>query len=154
MANLDRRSFLGTLSAGLAVSASAETTTIDKNALKFRLGLVTYNVAANWELPTLLKVCKTAGISPVELRTTQTGVGTLTTSSGRENGWTAGASIEYAVWDHVILGVAYDYMQFNADRPQISTPVGPVLATHASSGVDIQTVTARLSFKFGGGAHP
>jgi outer membrane immunogenic protein len=90
----------------------------------------------------------------VELRTTQTGVGTLTTSSGRENGWTAGASIEYAVWDHVILGVAYDYMQFNADRPQISTPVGPVIATHASSGVDIQTVTARLSFKFGGGAHP
>jgi sugar phosphate isomerase/epimerase len=37
---------------------------------KFTLGLVTYNVASTWELPTLLKVCKSVGISPVELRTT------------------------------------------------------------------------------------
>lgn len=37
---------------------------------KFRLGLVTYNLAASWDLPTLLRVCKNAGISPVELRTT------------------------------------------------------------------------------------
>jgi sugar phosphate isomerase/epimerase len=37
---------------------------------KYRLGLVTYNVAAAWDLPTLINVCKTVGISPVELRTT------------------------------------------------------------------------------------
>lgn len=37
---------------------------------KFRLGLVTYNVAAAWDLPTLVNVCKTVGIGPVELRTT------------------------------------------------------------------------------------
>jgi sugar phosphate isomerase/epimerase len=36
----------------------------------FRLGLVTYNLAAAWDLPALLQVCKTVGISPVELRTT------------------------------------------------------------------------------------
>ncbi len=37
---------------------------------KFRLGLVTYNLAANWDLPSLLKVCHATGVSPVELRTT------------------------------------------------------------------------------------
>jgi sugar phosphate isomerase/epimerase len=31
---------------------------------------VTYNVAKDWDLPTLLKVCKSAGIAAVELRTT------------------------------------------------------------------------------------
>src|SRR5436190_9246710 len=37
---------------------------------KFRLGIVTYNIAAAWDLPTLLKICKAVGLSPVELRTT------------------------------------------------------------------------------------
>jgi sugar phosphate isomerase/epimerase len=38
--------------------------------LKFRLGMVTYNMAATWDLPTLLKISKSVGISPIELRTT------------------------------------------------------------------------------------
>src|SRR4051812_2311251 len=37
---------------------------------KFRLGLVTYNLAAQWGLDDLLKVCKASGVSPVEFRTT------------------------------------------------------------------------------------
>lgn len=37
---------------------------------KFRLGIVTYNVAAQWDVPTILKVCKSVGIAAVELRTT------------------------------------------------------------------------------------
>ena len=37
---------------------------------KFRLGIVTYNVAAQWDVPTILKVCKNVGIAAVELRTT------------------------------------------------------------------------------------
>jgi sugar phosphate isomerase/epimerase len=39
-------------------------------APKFRLGIVTYNIAANWDVPTILKVCQRVGLSPVELRTT------------------------------------------------------------------------------------
>jgi len=37
---------------------------------KFKLGLVTYNVAATWDLPTILKTCQTVGIAAVECRTT------------------------------------------------------------------------------------
>jgi sugar phosphate isomerase/epimerase len=36
----------------------------------FKLGLVTYNTAAKWDLPTLLKVCRATGIAAVECRTT------------------------------------------------------------------------------------
>ena len=86
----------------------------------------------------------------VDFRTPLTGGGTAFTST-RENGWTAGASIEYAVWDHVILGVEYDYVELNpGGRIQSLAPV----ITHVDAGVDIQSITARLSFKFGGGAHP
>lgn len=70
---MHRRRFLqtGALAAGLDVaSAHAAPSRKDDKAPKFRLGLVTYNLAATWDLATLLRVCKDTGISPVELRTT------------------------------------------------------------------------------------
>jgi sugar phosphate isomerase/epimerase len=41
-----------------------------KGPPRFRLGIVTYNIAAGWDLPTLLKVCQNVGLAAVELRTT------------------------------------------------------------------------------------
>jgi sugar phosphate isomerase/epimerase len=40
------------------------------SAPRFRLGIVTYNIAKDWNIPTLLRICKAVGVSPVELRTT------------------------------------------------------------------------------------
>lgn len=37
---------------------------------KYRIGMVTYNLAANWDLPTVISRCKEAGYAAVELRTT------------------------------------------------------------------------------------
>ncbi len=75
MSDLARRQFLQTgavAAAGLAASpARAAAPALPRpKGPKFRLGLVTYNLAAAWDLPTLLRVCKATGISPVELRTT------------------------------------------------------------------------------------
>jgi sugar phosphate isomerase/epimerase len=72
MATVSRRRFLQAaggasllpLCAGSTAQAAAEP------ARRFRLGLVTYNIAATWDLATLLRICKNVGISPVELRTT------------------------------------------------------------------------------------
>src|SRR5690242_9773766 len=72
MSDLTRRRFLqatGTLAAGAASAAPAATAGAAR-PVKFRLGIVTYNIAADWDLPTILKVCKDVGLSPVELRTT------------------------------------------------------------------------------------
>jgi outer membrane immunogenic protein len=90
----------------------------------------------------------------IDFRTSVTGTGALiTSSSDRENGWTAGASVEYALWNHVVLGVQYDYVHFNvSNRLQIPAGAAPV-GTLAGGEVDIQSVTARLSFKFGGGSY-
>src|SRR2546421_6526254 len=71
MAKLNSRGFLQSAGAlatgGIAANAAQDA---ENKPLKFRLGIVTYNIAANWDLPTILKVCKTVGLSPVELRTT------------------------------------------------------------------------------------
>jgi sugar phosphate isomerase/epimerase len=62
--------------AALSASASAQssaTATAGVGAAgvpRFRLGIVTYNIAANWDIPTMLRVCRAVGLGPVELRTT------------------------------------------------------------------------------------
>jgi sugar phosphate isomerase/epimerase len=67
-----RRQFLAasTTACGLAGPASAQAPRAEIPAAAFKLGMVTYNVAAQWDLPTILKVCKAVGIAAVECRTT------------------------------------------------------------------------------------
>jgi sugar phosphate isomerase/epimerase len=70
MSAITRRRFLqaaGVAAAGLAGLPAAGA---EEKPLKFKLGLVTYNVAKDWDLDTVLRVCKNVGIAAVELRTT------------------------------------------------------------------------------------
>ena len=66
MHTLSRRQFL----ASAALAAAAPRLVAAEPPLKFKLGLVTYNVPAMWDLPTVLKVCQEVGIAAVECRTT------------------------------------------------------------------------------------
>ena len=114
------------------------------------LFLVTGKFGWNWE--NILAYFKGGWANgEVDFRTSASISGALlTTSSGRENGWTAGAGIEYALWPHVIVGVEYDYVELNpGNRTQVAVGAGPV-GTHIHAGLDTQSVTARLSYKFGG----
>jgi sugar phosphate isomerase/epimerase len=67
MTTLSRREFLA---ASAALPFAASVTSAAAEPAKFKLGLVTYNVPKDWDLPTLLKVCKEVGIAAVECRTT------------------------------------------------------------------------------------
>jgi len=62
---LTRRSFLAA-----AAVAPLATTLRAADGPKFKPGLVTYNVAKDWDLATILRICKSAGIAAVECRTT------------------------------------------------------------------------------------
>ncbi|HYH64547.1 MAG TPA: TIM barrel protein [Urbifossiella sp.] len=64
--DLTRRSFL----AAGAAAVAAPTLTAQPAGPRFKLGLVTYNVAATWDLATVLRVCREVGIAAVECRTT------------------------------------------------------------------------------------
>jgi sugar phosphate isomerase/epimerase len=63
---MNRRSFL----AATAALPLLATPLLARPARKFQLGLVTYNVAQNWDLATLLKNAQAAGIAAIECRTT------------------------------------------------------------------------------------
>lgn len=81
---IDRRQLLRhslTTAAGLSAAATlagaarvaAEPAVGSANAKqpqKFKLGLVTYQLAADWDLPTIIRRCPAAGIHAVEFRTT------------------------------------------------------------------------------------
>jgi sugar phosphate isomerase/epimerase len=71
MSAVTRRRFLqaaGALAAAGTAAAPAAVAADDK-PLRFRLGIVTYNIARSWDVPTIVRVCKRVGLSPVELRT-------------------------------------------------------------------------------------
>jgi len=79
MTRITRRGFVqtsGAIAAALVAPAALESPLAasqpDRSGSppKFRLGIVTYMIAADWDLPTILRVCKSVGISDVELRTT------------------------------------------------------------------------------------
>lgn len=55
---------------GTMASASPAQAKEASKPRRYRLGLVTYNLARDWDLPTLLQVCQRVGLSAVELRTT------------------------------------------------------------------------------------
>ncbi len=87
----------------------------------------------------------------VDFRTSRTNSGVvLTTSSGREHGWTAGVGLDYALLPNIIIGLEYDYVRLNAGgRDQLATPAGFAGTSVIDAGVDMQMVMGRLSFKFG-----
>ena len=73
MSAMNRRRFLQAGALGAAALTAPTVPAAPARAdtrPRFRLGLVTYNLAKAWDLDTLLKVCKATGVSPVELRTT------------------------------------------------------------------------------------
>jgi sugar phosphate isomerase/epimerase len=85
MSEVSRRGFLGAGAALAAGSLAAPAAAADKRRIRrgcvmpakaepaplnFRLGIVTYNIAAAWDVPTILRVCRNVGLAAVELRTT------------------------------------------------------------------------------------
>lgn len=69
---VSRRRFLAqTVPAAVALAAAPAVLSAEgTGAPRFKLGLVTYNAAAAWDLPTLVANCRAAGIEGVEFRTT------------------------------------------------------------------------------------
>jgi len=68
---MDRRHFLGAAGAAtLTASALGAKEPPPRPGPRFRLGIVTYNIAKDWDVPTIIKNCAEAKFQGVELRTT------------------------------------------------------------------------------------
>jgi sugar phosphate isomerase/epimerase len=90
MTHPSRRAFcrnFGLGTAGLAAGAGiAEGKPANPPPRRYSLGLVTYNMAATWNIATILDVCRNVGLSAVELRTTHShGVEPTLTAQQRQD---------------------------------------------------------------------
>ena len=84
-----------------------------------------------------------AGYASADITIRSTSAGITNTSSGREDGWMLGIGLDYAVTNRIVLGVEYDWAFFNPDTRKLGA-----LTANAENN-DMQTLMARLMFKFG-----
>ena len=66
------------------------------------------------------------------------------------NGWTVGAGWEYGLTANWIIGVEYNYAQFETKRYQLNNTEVAATYLFDAKPRDIQSVVGRLSYKFGG----
>jgi outer membrane immunogenic protein len=85
----------------------------------------------------------TAGIAAAEVSTGQDLFGTVFSNSDTAFGWTAGAGVDYAATDNVILGLQYRYYDFG--DVDFDPPGG---FTDRTQSTTLHTVAAKLSYKF------
>ena len=108
---LSRRSFLAASAVAPASLAIARPVA---DAAKFKLGIVSYMVPANWDLDTTLRICRKVGIAALEARTTH--------KHGIEPTLTAGqrADVKKKFADS---GVAFwgcgSVCEFHSDKPEV-----------------------------------
>ena len=70
-------------------------------------------------------------------------------SSGRSGGWTVGLGAEYALWQHVIVGLEYDYIKLNVgDRTFVVDPAFAPNETGSNMKAAVHLITTRMSYKF------
>jgi sugar phosphate isomerase/epimerase len=103
MPRVSRRNFLKSAAALSAASSAAplavQAAQAAQPALRFRLGIVTYNIAAGWDVPTILRVCRNVGLAAVELRTTHKhGVEPSLTAAQRKEVRTRFADAGVQIW--------------------------------------------------------
>ena len=112
MNTLSRRSFLA---AAVAAPLAMQSRLVGaEEAAKFKLGTVTYNVPKDWDLPTLLKVCKETGIAAVECRTTHKhGVEPTLTADQRKD-----VKKQFADSGVVFWGCG-SVCEFHSDKPEV-----------------------------------
>ena len=66
------------------------------------------------------------------------------------NGWTVGAGWEYGFTPNWIVGLEYNYAQFETKNYQLSGLAAPATYAFDAKPRDIQSAVLRLSYKFGG----
>ena len=64
------------------------------------------------------------------------------------NGYTVGAGWEYGVTQNWIVGLEYDYASFQTRPYQLAGNAAPLVYTFDAKPRDIQSVVARVSYKF------
>jgi outer membrane immunogenic protein len=113
-------------------------------------GLFTGQVGYAWN-NALLYVKGGAALTDSRFTTIDTATGILTSSTGDNTRWggTVGVGIEYAFAPNWSVGVEYDHLFMQDKTLNFTTPAGVLFRTDRIRQ-DVDLVTARVNFRFGG----
>jgi len=93
------------------------------------------------------------GWATADVSATYTQVSTanvLNTVSSRQNGWTAGVGIDYAIHPNLFLGVEYNYLSIRTGLIPPTFTVDTFNVLVGATNTDTQNVVMRLNYRFGG----
>lgn len=114
MNTLSRRTFLAAGALAVTGGFRPPLSPGAEEPAKFKLGTVTYNVPKDWDLLTLLKVCKETGIAAIECRTTHKhGVEPTLTAEQRKD-----VRKQFADSGVVFWGCG-SVCEFHSDKPEV-----------------------------------
>jgi opacity protein-like surface antigen len=75
----------------------------------------------------------------------------LSTASDRQNGWTAGVGVDYAIHPNLFLGVEYNYLSIRTGLiPPTNLIVNNSNILVGATNTDTQNIVMRLNYRFGG----
>jgi outer membrane immunogenic protein len=117
-------------------------------------GLFTGQVGYAWN-NALLYVKGGAAITDSRFNTIETATGIVTSSTGDQTRWggTIGAGIEYGFAPNWSVGVEYDHLFMQDKTHAFTTPGGALLQTDRIRQ-DVDLVTARVNYRWGGPVVP
>jgi outer membrane immunogenic protein len=76
-------------------------------------------------------------------------IGPFSLAGSSHGGWYAGVGAEYAVLDYLILGIDYKHYEFDSKQHNCNLAVvGCVAGSFRTVDADVDSVMARMSFKF------
>ncbi len=141
--------FEGTWSATDLNKTAASTVTADEfTSLKIdEIATATVRFGATWDRA--LFYAK-GGFATVHLNihSVDNTFGITANNTSWQDGWTAGAGVDYMLWDNVILGAEFDYYNFNFDNINGVYNDGVSTFAVSSTNGNIYAVMARLSYLF------
>ena len=85
----------------------------------------------------------------IELSGTNTQLGDAFSGDDRRNGWVVGGGLEYMFSRNLSFGVEYNYIDLGSASYAGTTRLG-IPFTIRDVDMDVQSVTARVNFRFGG----
>jgi len=171
MAPPTRRAFLRTTGVvlGASVASSVCSTRLFAQPRKeppgkMKLGIVTYNIAHDWDLPTIIDKCRSIGIEGVELRTTHAhGVEPSLPSAKRQEVrqrfadsgitlWGLGSTCEFHAIDPAEvdrqIGICRDFVLLAADVGAVGVKVRPN-GLNEDKGIPVEKTLAQIGRSLG-----
>jgi outer membrane immunogenic protein len=141
--------FEGTWSGlGLSATSASTVTPGEFTSVKVnQLATATVRFGSTWDRALFYAKAGYAA-AHVNIHSVDNAAGLIADATAWHGGWTAGAGVDYMLWDNLILGAEFDYYNFNFDNINGLYNDGATPFSVTATNGNIYAVMARVSYLF------